>query len=224
MCLVRFNLICTVIIQLVLEIGCSVATEISTAVSSRSASFGNKSKLSDMAYVKFRRFNLKILAVIFALSMVLLYDPNAGMCLDDSYVKNLELHSVKYPRLELANILLADLSDSKNIFFLETAHSLNIRNDDVSLTNRQACSIESAALLNPDNQISVIFVTHSRLIFTEIIEALMKYSNIVFYRLDLLEFSLNTPLEDWIKTKVLYDTKFLMETISDIVRLQLFWR
>lgn len=183
-----------------------------------------------MAFVKFRRVNLKVLAIILALSfisltLVLLYDSESGMCLDDSFVKNIESNRnvMKVGRyMGLENILLRDLSESKNIFFLETAHSL--KNVEVSLTNRQACSIESAALMNPDAQISVIFVTNSALIFTQIIEALIKYANVAFYRLDLLEFSLNTPLEDWIKSNVLYDTKFLMETISDIVRLQLLWR
>ena len=146
------------------------------------------------------------------------------MCLSESYLRNLELNKIEvnHPRIALENIINSDLNKRENIFFLESAHSLT--NDDVSLTNRQACSIESTALMNPNAQISVIFATNSRLVQTEIIEALMKYSNVVFYRLDLLEFSIGTPLEDWMNSKVLFDTKFLKETISDIVRLQLLWR
>lgn len=182
-----------------------------------------------MVLVKFRRPSLKLLLALFAVSlicflMVLLHDPDAGMCLDERIVWNIELNKsiVNHPVWELDNILSKDLSKSKNIFFLETASSQS--NDDVSLNNRQACSIESAALLNPNAKISVVFITNSGLIRDDIVDTLSMYKNIAFYRMDLLEFSMETPLEDWIKSEVLYDTKFLMETISDVVRLQLLWR
>ena len=124
--------------------------------------------------------------------------------------------------LKLRNIIDIDLTKSRNIFFLETSH-INLF-EDVSLNNRQACSIESAALINPNAQISVVFVTNSKLNITESVKRLIKLKNVAFYRLDLLEFSLGTPVEAWIKSKIIYDHKYLTETISDLLRLMILWR
>lgn len=115
-----------------------------------------------------------------------------------------------------------DLNMTRNIFFVESSFSET--NSEVSLNSRQACSIESAALMNPNAQICVIFVTNSKIARSKIIESLMEFANIVFYRLDLSEFSLNTPVENWIKSGAIYETEFLTETISDIVRLLLLWK
>lgn len=123
----------------------------------------------------------------------------------------------------LENILNnIELDKSRNIFFVESSFSAT--KDEVSLNYRQACSIESAAFMNQKAHICVVFVTNSRLIHSDVVESLMEYPNIAFYRLDLPEFSLNTTVEAWIKGKAIYEYKFPVETISDIVRLLLLWR
>ena len=148
----------------------------------------------------------------------------------DSYLKKISNNYFRTEKvlveenssLSLENIINNGLNKTRNIFFVES--SFFDSQGEVSLNNRQACSIESAALMNPKAHISVIFVTSSRLRHSNILKALMEYKNIAFYRIDLLELSTKTPVEEWIKSNQIYETKYLIETISDIVRLLLLWR
>lgn len=181
-----------------------------------------------MAFCKIGRINLKIFAIAAVIFLIILWrlNSNVFMCLDEDYVEIIELKEKwadQHSRiLVLENILNRDLAEGQNIFFLESSHSL--LNDEVSLNNRQACSVESAARKNPNAQISVIFITNATLIYTEIIQVLEKYSNVAFYRMDLLEFSEGSPSEAWIKKTLLNTTSYSMSTVSDIIRLQLLWR
>lgn len=115
-----------------------------------------------------------------------------------------------------------DFKTRRNIFFVESSSNKSL--DEVSINNRQACSIESAALMNPNAHVAVILVTDLHLRRTKTVEALMKYPNIRFYRLGLVEFSSNSPVEQWLESGAMYDTKYPVETISDMVRLLLLWR
>lgn len=124
----------------------------------------------------------------------------------------------------LPNILGAriHLENTQNIFFVVTSPS--VENGEVFINPRQACSIESAASVNPTHLICVIIVDNMKLKSSQIIASLNKYSNVAFYRLKLSEFSHKTPVEAWLKSKKLYDTKFLSENVSDLLRLLLLWR
>lgn len=124
----------------------------------------------------------------------------------------------------LKNITSANnrLDTAKNIFFIET--SSNEENGELSLNSRQACSIESAALMNPTHLICVITVNNSKLKNSQIIQSLRKYQNIVFYRMNIEDFSLNSPVESWVKSKQIYKTVFEKENISDLLRFLLLWR
>lgn len=122
----------------------------------------------------------------------------------------------------LQNILNQNLSGKKNIFFVVTSFS-NTK-DEVSLEKRDKCSIESAALLNPNAQIHVIFITSSTLISSDTRELGAAYKNIAFHRTEISEFSLDTPIEDWIKSGALYNSKFLIQNISNLMRLLLLWK
>lgn len=115
-----------------------------------------------------------------------------------------------------------NLEITKNIFFIESSPITN--NGEVALNSRQACSIESAAIMNPNHLICVIIVNNSNLKKLPIVDSLKKYKNIVFYRLNLEDFSRNTPVESWIKSKLLYKTGFLRQNIANILRLLLLWR
>ena len=124
---------------------------------------------------------------------------------------------------QLRNILERRLSDGENIFFVETSGAVNA-SELASLNSRQACSVESAALTNPNASIFMIFSEKLELNQTKIIQALKEYKNIFFLRLELEEFSKDTITEPWITSGLIFNTKFLRENFSNVIRLLLLWR
>lgn len=132
------------------------------------------------------------------------------------------LLNCKY-EVALQNILEIKFEEEKNrIFFIESSYFETGEN--VKLNRRQACSIESAALMNPKASICIIFATNSNMGNSAILESLKKYENIFFYRLNLREFAKQTPVEGWMLNEGYLGNKCLKETISDILRLLLLWR
>lgn len=114
-------------------------------------------------------------------------------------------------------------ADSENIFFVETRnktrHFLNVR---------QACSIESAALMNPNASIIVTFVTpehYAELNETPSVKILQRdYENVKFRFVNLAELSRNTPLENWIKSDELSNSDYVVSHTSDVLRYLLLYK
>lgn len=124
---------------------------------------------------------------------------------------------------KLQNILENNFHEEKQkIFFVESTF-FGIE-DAVTLNSRQACSIESAALANPEALVFLIFVTNSNMRNSRILKSLKNYENISIYRLNLRQFAMNTPMEEWIMKETFLENRNLKETISDILRLLLLWR
>jgi lactosylceramide 4-alpha-galactosyltransferase len=116
-------------------------------------------------------------------------------------------------------------NSEKNIFFIETSGVLpNFTNTPATLTTRQACSVESAALTNPNAYIFVIFVSKSSLGNSRPMQVLKKLKNVIFLRLNLIEFTRKTPIGEWIRGGKIYETHFLRENISNILRVLLLWK
>ncbi|CRL04648.1 CLUMA_CG017712, isoform A [Clunio marinus] len=63
-----------------------------------------------------------------------------------------------------------------------------------------------------------------KLKLSEPILALVKYKNIKFYRLDLSDFSKHTIAENWVTSGKLFNTSFLMNNVSNFLRLLLLWK
>jgi Glycosyltransferase sugar-binding region containing DXD motif len=113
----------------------------------------------------------------------------------------------------------------KNIFFIETSGVLpNFTNTPATLTTRQACSVESAALTNPNAYIFVIFVSKSSLGNSQPMIVLKKLKNVIFLRLNLIEFTRKTPVGEWIRGGKIYKTHFLRENVSNILKVLLLWK
>lgn len=90
------------------------------------------------------------------------------------------------------------------------------------LIHRQACSIESAAKLNPNRDVYILFVTPVGFVKepeSPIIAALKSYQNIHFRNVDIYEFSKNTPAEQWIKQDRIFTSAFFVAHLSDYLRL-----
>ncbi|XP_031632002.1 lactosylceramide 4-alpha-galactosyltransferase-like [Contarinia nasturtii] len=110
-------------------------------------------------------------------------------------------------------------TSGKAIFFHETScHPNGI----AKLNAKQACAIESAAHLNPNRDIFVIFASPVGINDYEnlppYIDMLWKYENIHFRNIDLWRYSKDTPGEAWINTNKLFQSNYLYEHMSDYLR------
>ena len=114
---------------------------------------------------------------------------------------------------------------NENIFFLDTtSFATNNSKNTASLSHRQACSVESAASINPKLLIFVVFTDKSTLENSDTIKALRQYPNIIFMKINMLEFVINTPIEQWMASGKIYETEFLANNISNILRALLLWK
>lgn len=148
-----------------------------------------------------RRIHLKIIAIciVFSLTVWSFIPPQISTVEEDS------------------------LQHFPTISFLETGYSL----ENVHLTPRQACAIESAALTQMDAEVNLFFVNHDRfekLQNTPIVEALLEYKNVKFSALDIEKLSKGSPLENFINSKKLSKSKFILEHTSDVFRYLVLWK
>lgn len=93
---------------------------------------------------------------------------------------------------------------------------------------RQACAIESAARYHPKRDIFVVFSSPVGVKSNEklppYIDMLYKYDNIHFRNMDLWRYSMNSPIEEWSTSNQLFDSHFLYEHMSDILRILSLYR
>lgn len=123
------------------------------------------------------------------------------------------------------NILFAENSptDDKNVFFIETGELTN----DVKIKARQACAIESAAMTNPHLKVFVLYSSIERfkaLQVTQHIEAILSYPNVFINYLNMEQFSVGTPLKDFINSGKLSKSLYRMEHTSDVLRYLVLWK
>lgn len=124
---------------------------------------------------------------------------------------------------QLKNILHHKFKSEENIFFVETSGSVN-KSKLAAVNSRQACSIESAALTNPQLSVFLVFSEKTTTKELKIFDVLREYKNIFLLRMNLEEFANGTILESLVTSRKVYDSLFLMETMSDVLRYLLLWR
>ncbi|XP_034099867.2 lactosylceramide 4-alpha-galactosyltransferase-like isoform X1 [Drosophila albomicans] len=140
--------------------------------------------------------------------------------LSESSTKGLE-------RLE--DVLLSDRTPppGRSIFFHETKCHPSDRPNIFNLSARQACSIESAALNNPNFQVYLLFATPTYTSDDQknpILDALRSYKNINLRSLNIWRYAKDTPIEQWVKKGDVFQSKFLTEHMSDLLRLITLYR
>lgn len=107
----------------------------------------------------------------------------------------------------------------KSIFFID---STCLKSTRVDLNARQACAIESAAKLNPNRDVYILYL--SPVGFprdkpdTPIITALRSYKNIHFRNVNIYKYSQNTPAEQWIKQDRIFTSENFVVHLSDYLR------
>jgi hypothetical protein len=147
----------------------------------------------------------------------------ASIIISNDRIKSFSNENVSFTVLiDILSCKEVELDSSKNIFFLDTTSLA--KNDTISpatLTTRQACSVESAAIMNPESFVFVIFLAKPSIENTETIKALTQHKNIIFLRIDFLEFVKNTVVEEWVAGGKIYNTKFLANNVSNLLRMML---
>lgn len=87
---------------------------------------------------------------------------------------------------------------------------------------RQACAIESTAKQNPNRDIFVLFVSPvgvNRIgSLPQYFDIFLNYPNIHLRTLDLSRFSYRTPIFEWLETNQLFESEFMHEHLSDVLR------
>lgn len=58
----------------------------------------------------------------------------------------------------------------------------------------------------------------------DVIEALRFYENIQFYQTDVVQYSTNTPLEEWFRSGKIFNSHFIIQHVSDILRILTLWK
>lgn len=87
---------------------------------------------------------------------------------------------------------------------------------------RAACSIESAAITNPDKDVYLIII--APFIYANVTEQitiqslLLHYPNIHLRTVDLWEYTSNTPAQSFLKTNKLFESQYLITHLSDLIR------
>ncbi|CAH1735582.1 unnamed protein product [Chironomus riparius] len=122
--------------------------------------------------------------------------------------------------IELDDIMDIDqqkLTENDKIFFIES-HIEHIRNFSKF---KFACSIESAAKINPNLQVHLLFATTSKsvkLSRSNIVDALLSYENINLMYIDVIKFARGTVLENFMKNSMWKRSRYPVVHLSDILR------
>ncbi|XP_015597831.1 lactosylceramide 4-alpha-galactosyltransferase isoform X2 [Cephus cinctus] len=127
------------------------------------------------------------------------------------YTKHVELPDFETP------------TSDRNIFFHETS----CFNDDQGLLKvRQACAVESAALMNPSTIVYLLFVSWSKFTNTSrnFVQQLSTYDNIKIRHIVIDDYLRNTPLAEWYASGVLKRSQWPKSHISDILRYLTLWK
>jgi len=141
---------------------------------------------------------------------------NNVLCYSGSSVNLLETISKSPPK------------NKKRIFFIESSCSSFIKGD-FELNPRQACAVESAAKMNPNTEVTILFaspigVEDPLLSKNEMVQALLTYTNVHLKHVDVEEYVKGTSLEELYEGGALRHSSFPVSHASDILRYLTLWK
>lgn len=139
-------------------------------------------------------------------------------------LKKVVLDLKSYPDIEAGNIVNSKVQpeNGNNIFFIESGDSSKIE-----LNSRQACAIESAALMNPHLKVFVLYASNERLnklTLTPEVEAFWSYPNVFVNYINVNQLSIGSPMEEFIRSEKLSSSSYKVEHTADVLRFLVLWR
>ncbi|XP_070502772.1 lactosylceramide 4-alpha-galactosyltransferase-like [Chironomus tepperi] len=134
-------------------------------------------------------------------------------------------------------LILTDITDDsvepkndQNIFFIDTfrMQPKYKQRKAMNIGKRQACAIESAALLNPHLNIYAAYITREKrpkLRLTPELQALIQYPNLKFVSINHNSFPIGSPLGTFfINNDEIMKSEFVIVHMSDAYRLLILWK
>lgn len=119
---------------------------------------------------------------------------------------------------------ISDITPQKgnSIFFHETSCQ-SFFNDKITISARQACAVESAAKMNPNMEIYLLFTSPGRFNFEgdesdRMLQAILNYSNVQVLHLNFERYIKDTPLEELYQTGMIENSDFAQSHASDVLR------
>ena len=109
--------------------------------------------------------------------------------------------------------------------FLDKSHNSNYKG--LALHKRQVCAIESAAKMNPNYKVYLLYScpVHGRLEdSSEYVQTIFTYPNVHLWRLETKTHFSNTPLETWNFKAAIMNSLWPKEHASDVVRFLTLWK
>jgi lactosylceramide 4-alpha-galactosyltransferase len=118
-------------------------------------------------------------------------------------------------------------SKGKSIFFHETSCGSSSQGG-IILTARQACAVESAAKMNPDLEVYLLFTAPINLgnstVKNKVVTQLLSYPNIHVRHLHFEKYFMGSPLEEWYKGGALKASRWPRSHASDALRFLTLWK
>lgn len=112
--------------------------------------------------------------------------------------------------------------DKNSIFFIETSCK---HKNGINLNLRQSCAVESAANLNPNLKVFVLFVSPTFINNnSDVIKRLDMYSNVYLRHINFIKYSLNTPLQDFVTSNTIFTSLWPVSHTSDLLRFLTLWK
>lgn len=116
---------------------------------------------------------------------------------------------------------------STSIFFHETSCASSQANT-LILTARQACAVESAAKMNPDSEVYLLFTSPVAMgngtQWSAVVKQLLTYDNVRVMHLDFEKYVVGTPLEAWYRGGALKRSRWPRSHASDVLRFLTLWK
>ncbi|KAG5674234.1 hypothetical protein PVAND_004214 [Polypedilum vanderplanki] len=166
---------------------------------------------------------------LFSLSLFTIVIFGLLKLVDKAKVKKLRVIQTNGTSLFLENLFGTedDIEIDNSIFFLDTTRMKNPHKQR-ELTLRQICSIESAAMSNPHMRIFVIivspFVITKAIKFTPQMNAILNYPNVYLKAMHLVQYTIDSPLENFIANGSIFKSRFIRAHTADALRLLLLWK
>ncbi|CAH0564859.1 unnamed protein product [Brassicogethes aeneus] len=115
-----------------------------------------------------------------------------------------------------------------SIFFHETSCN-SFFNGKLFITPRQACAVESAALLNPRRMVYLLFASPAVLKnegseSDRMLEAILTYPNVRIHHLNYEKYTKGTPLEDLYRSGEIETSYYAQSHASDVLRYLTLWK
>lgn len=144
------------------------------------------------------------------------------------FISATPLYCYRMPGKSLQDILEVNPPKGESIFFHETSCS-SYENGKIVIERRQACAVESAAKLNKNRSVYMLFtspgiVEDEGTESDQIINALLSYPNVNLLRVNFDNYTKGTPIENIYKEGHIEYSGYAQSHMSDLLRYVTLWK